>query len=155
MFGVDDIVAGVIASTTVEVGKVVLGGLLSDKTIPQKLDKAFNEALKKWSINRGIREIEFSKINEYKQKLIEVVLQHTDSSSLDSNTKELVDIFRDEIINNIDTYSIINYLQNQEEITILRTLKKDVSELKKSKNTDGYIGGNAQNLTENAIIQSF
>tara|TARA_R110001583_G_scaffold55182_1_gene168036 strand:- start:255 stop:4667 length:4413 start_codon:yes stop_codon:yes gene_type:complete len=169
MFGVDDIVAGVIASTLVEGGKVVLGGLLSDKTISQKLDKAFNEALKKWSVNEGVIDIESKKIYTYKKDLYENVRQCQDVSTLDSNTIELIDLFKNEIINDEKTYSILNYIQLQELIKTVKGSGKDILTIKESllnrtdkvklseelphncfvkerKNTDGYIGINNGNV---------
>lgn len=97
----------VLAGIATEKGKNIFEKLSGNKTIIQKIEKAFNNALKKWTVNDYIRKEELLHINNRTTLLKQILLEYKNKESIDSSVQELLTLFELELKSDVVAFNFL------------------------------------------------
>ncbi len=126
----DAFIVGLLVNLATEGGKSILKEISGNETIVDKIEEAFERALKKWTVNGDIRRKELVRLSARTEQIIQVVLNQSLNKEIDGNIKALLNLFKIELMtcsvaNNLLTDSYLNHLVLQSFI-----LQKDIESLK-------------------------
>ncbi len=113
-------------------GQIAIKNMIQNKSLETEIRKAFNNALKKWTINNNILGKEEIYINQKLKLLIDCVKEPTKITNLDKNTSQLINYFKLELQKNQITWNFIMDTHFQNEINKLNSIEDailDIQEL--------------------------
>jgi hypothetical protein len=128
MFGIDDVIAGVIVSSLVEIGKKYLSGALTpNQEVSKEIGKAFDKALYKWEKhNQKLKDQKAGRITDYREKFENCILQLETIDDLPLETRAILNFFQEEILINIVANNYFQNLQLKEHTKILNSISVSV-----------------------------
>lgn len=111
---IEAVLLSILANIATEAGKALFIKRIGNTTIVERIEKAFDRALKKWSVNKDIRERELLHLDNRTLLLKQIATHSITNQSIDPNIKELLDFFKFEIMSDGVAYNLLidDYFQN-------------------------------------------
>lgn len=123
MFGADDVLAGVIASSIFEITKLFFNELIPGQEVSGEIQKAFEKGLNNWDKKHGdILNSKVSRSSYYKKEFKEILLKTKSFELFDNDTKEILKYFKEEILKNPIANNYFQDIQLQEHIRLLKLI---------------------------------
>ncbi|MGQ1787485.1 NACHT domain-containing protein [Saccharicrinis sp. GN24d3] len=101
-------ITGLLVSFVTDGGKKLLKKLSGDNTMSDKIEKAYEEAVRKWTKNESTRKSELIHLSNRKEQLVQVILRKSLDKEVDNNIKLLLDLFKEELMKSNAYYLLID-----------------------------------------------
>lgn len=147
---IESFIIGLLVNLSTESGKLALKKLLKSDDLEVQISNAYERALKRWSVNKGIRRKESFWTTRRLKQLFEYIENPTAETNFDESTQELIGYFYQELQKEKTAWHFIQSQHFKTTITKLNTLEQLLSELKDEKLKPEFV---FETLTYNAENQ--
>ena len=94
---IESILVGVLVNIVTDIGKLTLNKLFGNISITKNIEKAYNKALKNWSVNKSIIEKEQIWTKQRFELLISCIREPSKYKDIDKSSLELIEYFKQEL----------------------------------------------------------
>jgi hypothetical protein len=127
---IESILISIVANIITGVGQKTLKKLINDNSLETEINKAFDSALDKWTVNYGIREKEKIFTRKRFEILLECLKTPETIGELDKETVDLIELFKLELQKSLPAWNYIQDEQFKAALLKLNTIEHHLNGLK-------------------------
>ncbi len=128
---IEAILISIAANIVTGLGQKTLKHIINDGSLEAEIEKAFNEALNKWTVNYGIKEKEKIFTSKRFNTLIDCIKAPEKIHDLDKSTSDIIDFFKLELQKSITAWNYVQDVQFQEALNRFNLIEHHLNGLKK------------------------
>jgi len=152
---IESFVISVLANLATEGGKIALNKILKSDELETQISQAFDSALKKWTVNTGIKEKEKIWTTKRLNQLLNYLKNPDDVNQFEDSTLKLIEYFYLEIQKHETAWNFIQGEHFRTEISKLNSIEKHleklINDLKEERLTSDFVLEKLKNHTENQL----
>ncbi|MBN3520365.1 hypothetical protein JYB62_10150 [Algoriphagus lutimaris] len=128
---IEAILVSIAANIVTGLGQKTLKRIIKNDSLEAEIEKAFNEALDKWTVNYGIKEKEKIFTSRRFDTLIDCIKEPEKIHDLDKSTSDIIEYFKQELQKSTTAWNYIQDVQFQEALNRFNLIEHHLNGLKK------------------------
>lgn len=128
---IEAILVSIAANIVTGLGQKTLKRIINDGSLEAEIEKAFNEALDKWTVNYGIKEKEKIFTRKRFNTLIDCIKAPEKIHDLDKSTSDIIEFFKLELQKSTTAWNYVQDVQFQESLNRFNLIEHHINGLKK------------------------